>query len=249
MAVLRPLHPLAKSRLCEIQAPRDLADALAAAADERDRLGLELVRELPSLPLGHPLLLQRFSLCWDVHGIGSTSEEFTLLLALWERDGRTQLELAQWTGKDKSTVTRLVDGLVGKALVVRRDDEADRRRTRLWLTPAGGARGAGAPAERGAAVVRGLEPGGGADAGGGGAGRLVLGVAGGEVRLPAAIVSEMMSTVARQGMARGALPRESSWDGRGAWLAWPGMKKTLHAFDMAVFAVPSKKRFFVAGWR
>lgn len=51
--------------------------------------------------------------------------------------GATGRDLVQRSGRDKAQVTRLVQGLREKGLVEARADEADRRSTRLHLTPTG----------------------------------------------------------------------------------------------------------------
>jgi len=66
-----------------------------------------------------------------------TPEEFALLRVLWNQDGRRQGELADYAFKDRTTVTRLIDGLVGKGLVERKNDQRDRRAVRTWLTKTG----------------------------------------------------------------------------------------------------------------
>ena len=70
-------------------------------------------------------------------GFRITPEEWTLLSRLWNRDGQSQRELADGTSRDRTTVTRLIDGMVGKGMVERTPDPADRRIARAWLTPAG----------------------------------------------------------------------------------------------------------------
>jgi DNA-binding MarR family transcriptional regulator len=66
-----------------------------------------------------------------------TPEQWTILLALWSRDGRSQAELARTTGRDRPGVTRLVDTLERRGLVVREPSPEDRRRYRVVLTPEG----------------------------------------------------------------------------------------------------------------
>jgi len=53
------------------------------------------------------------------------------------RPGATQRDLVQHSGRDKAQVTRLVQGLRDKELLEARQDEADRRSTRLFLTGSG----------------------------------------------------------------------------------------------------------------
>ena len=52
-------------------------------------------------------------------------------------DGVSQKDLAAAVGVGGSTLVRLLDILVAKDLVVRRQDRADRRANLLYLTPAG----------------------------------------------------------------------------------------------------------------
>lgn len=51
--------------------------------------------------------------------------------------GATQRDLALRSGRDKAQVTRLVQGLREKGLIEARADEADRRSSRMFLTPEG----------------------------------------------------------------------------------------------------------------
>lgn len=82
-----------------------------------------------------------------------TTEQWVLLEALLARDGRMQRELAEHAGKDRSTITRLVDALAERGLVERRADPDDARRTRTWLTRRGFAAAQAAHAAAGSVVV------------------------------------------------------------------------------------------------
>lgn len=57
-----------------------------------------------------------------------TPEEWALLMVLWERAPLGVGQLAELTLRDRTTVTRLLDGLVRKELVERKSDSGDRRR-------------------------------------------------------------------------------------------------------------------------
>ena len=70
-------------------------------------------------------------------GHSVTHEEWGILSRLWERDGQRPAELADATIRDRSTVTRLLDGMVKKGLVRREEDPSDRRALQTWLTPEG----------------------------------------------------------------------------------------------------------------
>lgn len=66
-----------------------------------------------------------------------TAEEWAVLLLLWKCDGRTPGDIAGLTVRDKTTVTRLIDGMVKKTIVTRLEDPKDRRRSRIHLTAQG----------------------------------------------------------------------------------------------------------------
>ncbi|MFC1592056.1 MarR family winged helix-turn-helix transcriptional regulator [Thermodesulfobacteriota bacterium] len=66
-----------------------------------------------------------------------TSEQWMILLLLWQQDGRSPWQIAGLIGKDRAAVTRLVDGLERRGLVVRVADKTDRRHKQVHLTPRG----------------------------------------------------------------------------------------------------------------
>jgi len=66
-----------------------------------------------------------------------TPEQAAVLHKLYLNDGMSQSELAEDTWKDKPTITRILDSLEGRGLVVRGRDPSDRRRYRIHLTMAG----------------------------------------------------------------------------------------------------------------
>jgi DNA-binding MarR family transcriptional regulator len=66
-----------------------------------------------------------------------TPEQWVVLYRLFEAQGLTQCGLGERTVKDKTTITRILDRLQAKQLLVRRRDKRDRRSQRIFLTPAG----------------------------------------------------------------------------------------------------------------
>ena len=66
-----------------------------------------------------------------------TPEQWIILCRIWEQEGRTQREVAECAVKDMASITRLVDSLEAKGLLVRQRDPADRRTYRLFLTDQG----------------------------------------------------------------------------------------------------------------
>ena len=89
--------------------------------------------------VGRTFHIMRRTFTATVHGAGVqiTPEEWVLLNRLWTRDGQRQTDLAESTIKDRTTVTRLLDGMVKKGLVRRETDPEDRRVVLAWLTDDG----------------------------------------------------------------------------------------------------------------
>lgn len=68
---------------------------------------------------------------------GITVDQWTILKNLRQHVDLSQKELAEYCGKDQPTLTRIIDLLVGKRLVERRANPADRRSFVVHLTPEG----------------------------------------------------------------------------------------------------------------
>jgi len=66
-----------------------------------------------------------------------TTEQFSILIQLWEKDGRNQNELACLTSKDNPSVCRLLDNLEKNNIVLRVPSESDRRINMIYLTHKG----------------------------------------------------------------------------------------------------------------
>ncbi|MCD6049443.1 MAG: Transcriptional regulator, MarR family [Verrucomicrobia bacterium] len=70
-------------------------------------------------------------------GYSLTPEELAIIHHLWQEDGQTQSQLANSTIRERTTTTRILDGLVRKGLVERRGHPDDRRKVCAWLTKKG----------------------------------------------------------------------------------------------------------------
>jgi len=71
-------------------------------------------------------------------GLDITPDMYFILRYLWgEQDGSRQQELADKIGKDKASLTKLLDNLEKRNLVKRMADETDRRSKKVWLTASG----------------------------------------------------------------------------------------------------------------
>jgi len=79
-------------------------------------------------------LANRLNRLFSEAGHDVTVEQWVLLMELWHRDGQFQQQIADATFKNKTNVTRLINGLEKRNLVVRVPDPVDRRHKRIYLT-------------------------------------------------------------------------------------------------------------------
>ena len=70
-------------------------------------------------------------------GHNVTCEQWAILSQLWHNNGQSQKELAGNTCKDKTSITRLIDGIEKRNLVVRIPDKKDGRQKLIYLTNKG----------------------------------------------------------------------------------------------------------------
>jgi MarR family transcriptional regulator, organic hydroperoxide resistance regulator len=70
-------------------------------------------------------------------GYKITLEQWLMLVLLKIKDGQTQHDLSVTSVKEKTTITRLIDGLEKKHLIVRIRDNKDRRNNLIYLTQDG----------------------------------------------------------------------------------------------------------------
>lgn len=73
----------------------------------------------------------------NTEGSGVSFEQWTVLVRLWDKDGQSQQELANNCGRDKTTMTRLLDNLEKQNVVLRVEDKNDRRNKLIYLTNLG----------------------------------------------------------------------------------------------------------------
>ena len=71
------------------------------------------------------------------HEIDITFEMLQILMKLWAEDRINQQELANYTFKDKASLTYLIDNLSKRDLVERQEDTNDRRNKLIVLRPEG----------------------------------------------------------------------------------------------------------------
>lgn len=85
----------------------------------------------------HYLLSRKLTQLNEESGNGITADQFRLLTHLWKQDGITQQALALLLGRDRASVTRMVDILEAQNLLKRMADKNDRRVKRIVLTREG----------------------------------------------------------------------------------------------------------------
>jgi DNA-binding MarR family transcriptional regulator len=82
-------------------------------------------------------LMNRLNQNFKNTGYDITTEQYRALVNLWNQNGQTQRELAEATGKNKASVTRLINGLEKRNLVVRVPNRLDNRNNLIYLTDKG----------------------------------------------------------------------------------------------------------------
>lgn len=70
-------------------------------------------------------------------GYDITYEQWSTLMYLLNCDGNSQNEIAEKTHRDKVSVTKIIDNLEKRQLVIRKQDESDRRVKRIFITKNG----------------------------------------------------------------------------------------------------------------
>ncbi len=83
------------------------------------------------------LMRQNLKKALKAGGLDVTAEQYFLLYRLLQKDGVAQSELADRVLKDYPNLTRHIDSLEKKGLVVRQSDPADRRKYLINLTDIG----------------------------------------------------------------------------------------------------------------
>lgn len=83
--------------------------------------------------LSRKTLSQKF----EDNGHSISTEEWAVLLILWSKGEQTPSALADVTFRDRTTITRFIDQMVKKGMVIREHDEKDRRRVLIKTSEKG----------------------------------------------------------------------------------------------------------------
>lgn len=78
-----------------------------------------------------------FLRAFAAEGVDITTEQWSVMACLWNKDKVTQQRLCDLTSKDKPSMTRLIDNLEKRKLVTRVSDHNDRRINLIHLTETG----------------------------------------------------------------------------------------------------------------
>jgi len=70
-------------------------------------------------------------------GFSITVEQWRVLFYLWIEDGQSQKELSNRVSRDKTSISRLINGLEKKDLVIRTNSQKDKRNNQIFLTSKG----------------------------------------------------------------------------------------------------------------
>ena len=104
---------------------------------------MELIEYSLKNSLGHMMgrisraILNQLQRSFVAAGCDLSVEQWLLLVHLRDWDGQIHQQLAHSTYRDKTTITRLLDGLEKRGLVERVSDTADRRQKRVRIMPEG----------------------------------------------------------------------------------------------------------------
>ena len=82
-------------------------------------------------------LANRLNQNFEKAGYNVTCEQWAVLMNLWQKNGQSQKDLSGQTCKDKTSITRLIDGMEKRNLVVRIPDKKDARQKFIYLTNKG----------------------------------------------------------------------------------------------------------------
>lgn len=83
------------------------------------------------------LMSEGISKRFSKNGFSITAQDFGIMSLLWNNDGQTHMFIAEKMLRDKTTITRRIDGLVKKGYLFRQTDNKDKRIVRVFVTEEG----------------------------------------------------------------------------------------------------------------
>jgi len=85
----------------------------------------------------HRLSTKRFVQNSHKYGLDISLDQWLVLGPVWKNEGISQKNISEYSGKDKTSVTKIIDTLEKKNLVVRVADQLDHRVKRVVLSNKG----------------------------------------------------------------------------------------------------------------
>lgn len=80
------------------------------------------------------LIENRLRYNFENEKINVTPQQWSVLTYLWNEDGISQQKLADAFSKDKTSMTRLLNNMEKNELILRKQDEDDKRNKKIFLT-------------------------------------------------------------------------------------------------------------------
>lgn len=80
---------------------------------------------------------RRVTAIFNENNFDVTVEQFGLLALLWYQEGINQQTIANQLNRDKTTITRIVENMIKKSLIVKIPDQLDKRNKLIYLTDKG----------------------------------------------------------------------------------------------------------------
>lgn len=105
-----------------------------AEQPNKSELALALGRNMNELRMQFRKYMQGKVRSLNLH---LTYEMLEVMICLWRQDGVNQQLIADITLRDKSAMTYLVDNLIKRKMITRKEDERDRRNKLIYLTAEG----------------------------------------------------------------------------------------------------------------
>lgn len=92
------------------------------------------LRSGPGFQLLRTTALFKHGFAKELAPFGITPVQFAVLGLLWENDGLSQHEIASRLGKDRPNVTRILEKIEAKSLIIRKQAPGDRRAIQVFLS-------------------------------------------------------------------------------------------------------------------
>lgn len=83
------------------------------------------------------LIHKRITAIFSERGFDVTVEQFGVLALLWYKEGVKQQDIADGLKRNKTTITRIVENMINRNLIVKVPDQLDKRNKLIYLTQKG----------------------------------------------------------------------------------------------------------------